>query len=104
MLESMKSMDGEGKKDEFSWQRSYRDAMLELRPAELGAKVRLAVSELELRSSELLLSHEGELIREWQAIADAMSNLRVIERCELKAALEGKSQGSRGENAAKGAL
>jgi hypothetical protein len=85
---------------EFSWQRSYQDAMLELNPVELGAKVRRAVSELQLRSSELQLSREGEAFREWQAIADALNNLRAIEKFELNSVGEKNSRISGGESAA----
>lgn len=93
-------MNGEGTQNEYSWQRSYQDAMLELNPAELGAKVRRAVSELQLRSSELQLSHEGEAFREWQAIADALNNLRAIEKFELNPVREKNSQIGGGESAA----
>jgi hypothetical protein len=96
----MDGMNGEGAQNVYSWQRSYQDAMLELNPAELGAKVRRAVSELQLRSSELLLSREGEAFREWQAITDALNNLRAIEKFELNSAGEKNGQISGGETAA----
>ncbi len=67
----------------FPWQRSYQDAMLELDPVELRAKVQLALSELQERSRELLAARDSESSVEWQAIADARSNLSVIQRHEL---------------------
>lgn len=72
----------------FPWQRSYQDAMLELNPVELPVKFRIAVSELQQRSRELLLARDSKASVEWQAIADARNNLSAIEKYELCAAAE----------------
>ncbi len=69
----------------FPWQRSYQDAMLELNPAELPGKLKIAVAELQERIRELFARDSRSSV-EWQAIADARNNLSAIEKYELRAA------------------
>jgi hypothetical protein len=67
----------------YTWQRSYQDALLELDPAELHTKIGLAVSDLEKRNRELMLSQDAEAFSERQAIADALNGLDSIRKHEL---------------------
>lgn len=67
----------------YGWQRSYTEAMLELNPSELPAKVRLAYEELHRRSKELMFARDAESMTEWQALADALNNLTAIQKHEL---------------------
>jgi len=72
----------------YCWQQSYRDAMLELNPVEMRTKLARARSELEKRSTELMCAQDENSRAERQAIADALSGLRAIERSELTVPLE----------------
>ena len=72
----------------YAWQRSYQDAMLELDPSEMPAKLKRAASELQERAEELMSARDATSILEWQAIGDALNNLRVIERHELSIEFE----------------
>ena len=67
----------------YSWQQSYQDALLELNPAELRAKIGHAVSELESRIRELMSHQDAETVAERQAIRDALNGLHALERSEL---------------------
>lgn len=87
----------------FAWQRSYRDAMLELDPSEMPAKLKLAASELRERSKELMFARDAAFLMEWQAIADALNNLSVIERYELSTGFE-SSRSNLGNAGQQGAL
>ncbi len=86
MLEVMNNSDDEMRT--FPWGRSYRDAMLEIDPLELRAKINIALFELKKRTSELMLAGEPVSSVEWQALVDAHNNLRVIEKHELSSAME----------------
>lgn len=70
-------------KKSYSWQQSYQDALLELNPAELRAKLSRAVSELEKRRLELMVAQDKESLAERQAITDALNGLGAISRFEL---------------------
>jgi hypothetical protein len=72
----------------YCWQQSYRDAVLELSPAEMRTKLARARSELEQRNMELICAQDENSREERQAIADALNGLRVIERSELTVPLE----------------
>ena len=72
----------------YSWQHSYQDALLELNPAELPAKIRRAVSELEARRSELMFAQDTESLAERQAVVDALNGLGAISRFELSVPCE----------------
>lgn len=86
MLESMIDRGGQTM-GAFSWQQSYRDALLELNPAELRAKIARAVAELERRSQELMFAQGEEAVAERQAVADALNGLGAIQRHELTTTL-----------------
>jgi hypothetical protein len=72
----------------YAWQSRYADAMLELNPSELAAKVKLANEELYRRSKELMFARDAESMAEWQALADALNNLTAIQKHELGATKE----------------
>ena len=72
----------------FPWQRSYRDALLELNPVELRVKINRAVSELQNRSRELMFAQDVQSLIERQAVMDALNGLDSIERYELTAPFE----------------
>ena len=72
----------------YSWQQSYQDALLELNPPELRAKISRAVSELEKRRRELIFTQDRESLAESQAIIDALNGLGAIERFELSIPFE----------------
>jgi hypothetical protein len=82
MLEVMRDHEDGAEQKEYAWRKSYRSAMMELNPAELPAKVKLAVRELAARSQELLPARDPASIAEWQAIADALHNLSLIDKQE----------------------
>jgi hypothetical protein len=88
MLKVMNQSEGGSMAKTFPWEHSYQDAMLELNPAELPGKVKRAVCELAARSRELLLVQDAASIAEWQAIADALHDLSVIEKHELTSSAE----------------
>lgn len=67
----------------YSWQLSYQDALLELNPEELRTKIDRAISELEMRSRELMFSQDAGSFTERQAIVDALNGLHAIQRHEL---------------------
>ena len=72
----------------YFWQQSYQDALLELNPAALRARIARAVSELEKRKRELTLAQDKESLVERQAIVDALNGLGAIERFELTVPLD----------------
>jgi hypothetical protein len=72
----------------YSWQHPYQDALLELNPPELRAKIGRAVSELEKRRQELMFARDKESLVERQAIIDALNGLGAIERFELRMPFE----------------
>jgi hypothetical protein len=72
----------------YPWQRSYTEAMLELNPSELPAKVKLAYEDLHRRNKELMFARDAESMTEWQALADAINNLTAIQKHELGATKE----------------
>jgi hypothetical protein len=72
----------------YFWQQSYQDALLELNPAALRAKIARVVSELEKRKRELMLAQDKESLAERQAIVDALNGLGAIERFELTVPLD----------------
>lgn len=67
----------------YSWQPCYQDALLELDPAELPAKIARARSELEKRSRELIFVQDPASVAERQAVTDALNGLGAIQRLEL---------------------
>jgi hypothetical protein len=72
----------------YPWQQSYRDALLELNPAQLQSKIARAISELEIRSWELMFTQAADSLIERQAVADALNGLRAIQRFELSVPFE----------------
>ncbi|MGA9473901.1 MAG: hypothetical protein WBV36_15650 [Terriglobales bacterium] len=72
----------------YSWQPCYQDALLELDPAALPAKIARARSELEKRSRELIFAQDPASVAERQAVTDALNGLGAIQRLELIAPFE----------------
>jgi len=83
MLELMRHSGGGCLTTLYSWQPCYQDALLELDPAELPAKIARARSELEKRSRELIFVQEPASVAERQAVTDALNGLGAIQRLEL---------------------
>ncbi len=69
--------------------------MLELSPAEMRTKIARARCELEKRNLELMCTQDENSRAERQAIADALSGLRAIERSELTVPIEAVTPGRR---------
>lgn len=89
MLEIMRTESkDEPMSNTFAWQRSYWEAMLELDPSKMPAKLKRVASELQERAKELMIARDAASITESQAIVDALNNLRAIERQELRAGFE----------------
>jgi hypothetical protein len=68
----------------FQWQKVYQSALLELDPTELPKKIKLAHTAKRQRDEELMVGHDARNFEEQRAIADALRNLAVLERLELK--------------------
>jgi hypothetical protein len=76
----------------FAWRQSYQDALLEMDPVEMRAKISQALAELEQGNRELMFRRDVESLKELQAIADACNGLRAIEKTELTVPVEAVSQ------------
>jgi hypothetical protein len=76
------------------WQDLYEAALLELDPIELRNKVEVAHAAMRQRCEELRLIPDAGSLEEQRAIADALTNLGVIERFELRSAIPHSSQSS----------
>jgi hypothetical protein len=75
--------------DQQKWFDLYTTAMLELERAAMTGRIGDARAEIALRL-ESLKQHPGLHKAEHQAIQDALSNLRVLEREEARLAAEDK--------------
>ena len=74
----------------FQWQRLYQAALLELEPTELSKKMKLAHAAMQERGKELMKSGDARNFEEQRAITDALRNLAVLERLELKSFKTGR--------------
>ncbi len=63
------------------WQKAYREALLEVNPGELPARIFDAETAIVMRMKALQTSSDGH--REREAIQDALSGLRVLQREKL---------------------
>jgi hypothetical protein len=68
------------------WQEAYKAAMLELNPKQLPQRIRIAQAAIRERAKELMRSRDRNSIEERWAVADALSNLALLERTELRPA------------------
>jgi hypothetical protein len=67
------------------WQELYKAAMLELDRAQLDHRIEVAHAALQQRMKDLPRSnYHGESQAEEQAIADALQNLRTLQRVEFR--------------------
>jgi hypothetical protein len=76
-------MDGAARSDmEYpEWQRAYSEALLEVNPQKLPARIFAAETAILMRRKALQTSSDGH--REREAIEDALSALRVLQRDKL---------------------
>ena len=63
------------------WQRAYREALLEVNPQNLPARIFAAEMAILVRMKALQTSSDGH--REREAIQDALSSLRVLQTEKL---------------------
>ena len=63
------------------WQKTFIEALLEANPGKLPAKIFDAEGAIFKRMQALQTSSDG--YREWEAIQDALSSLRVLQREKL---------------------
>jgi hypothetical protein len=66
------------------WQDLYKAAMLELNPMELRVKIAVALEAMRVRDEELRQSPQPGSLEECRAIADAVHNLTVLKKVELR--------------------
>jgi hypothetical protein len=64
------------------WQKAYREALLEVNPGKLSSRICDAETAIMMRLIALQASSDGR--REREAIEDALSGLRVLQREKLK--------------------
>jgi hypothetical protein len=76
------------------WQDLYKAAMLELNPTKLRNQIQLARAAMQQRSEELIQDCDASSLAEQRIMADARSNLNVLERSELKPDFEARNQSS----------
>jgi hypothetical protein len=74
------------------WQDLYKAAMLELNSTKLRNQLQLARAAMYQRSEELVQDCGAFSLGERRAIADALRNLSVLERYELKSDIEACTQ------------
>ena len=78
----------------FSWQDSYRAAMVELDPARLMHSIESAGATIQGRR-ERLPGSDSSPMEEGQALADALENLRLLQRIEFRSSTtKSESQGA----------
>jgi hypothetical protein len=75
------------------WQELYKAAMLELDRVRLSGRIEAAHAAMQQRMMELSKNnHDGIYLDEQQAIFDALSNLRTLQRVELKSSSQSSRQ------------
>jgi len=65
------------------WRKEYTEAMLELNPEELPARIAAAEKAIQLRIEELMHGNENSQEELW-ALNDAVRGLRVLTRAECR--------------------
>ena len=77
--------------NDSSWQDLYRDAMLELDEATLCSKIETARAAIR-QAMEALVSEEGN-VEDKQVMTEALRNLQVLQRLEMKMSTPAASHG-----------
>jgi signal transduction histidine kinase len=77
--------------NDSSWQDLYRDAMLELDEATLYSKIETARAAIR-QAMEALVSEEGNA-EDKQVMTEALRNLQVLQRLEMKMSALAASDG-----------
>jgi hypothetical protein len=76
-----------------SWQELYTAAMLELDPTMLPSRIDVAQAAIRQAMEELTGNHKIGTGEETQAMADALRNLRTLQRVEFRTSAPATSQG-----------
>jgi hypothetical protein len=76
-----------------SWQELYTAAMLELDPTMLPSRIDVAQAAIRQAMEELTGNHNIGTGEETQAMADALRNLRTLQRVEFRTSAPATSQG-----------
>jgi len=71
-----------------NWRELYEAALLEVNPADLQKGIELACQAMRQRSDDLARSADPGALEEMRAIADALQNLRTVQRVELRSSIE----------------
>jgi hypothetical protein len=71
-----------------NWRELYEAALLEVNPPDLRKGIELACQAMRHRSDDLTRSAGPGALEELRAIADALQNLRTVQRVELRASIE----------------
>jgi hypothetical protein len=71
-----------------NWRELYEAALLEVNPADLQKGIELACQAMRQRSDDLTRSSQPGALDELRAIADALQNLRTVQRVELRSSSE----------------
>ena len=75
-----------------NWRELYEAALLEVNPTDLQKGIELACQAMRGRSDDLTRSSEPGALEELRAIADALQNLRTVQRVELRSSIEAASR------------
>ena len=70
--------------ESYQWTVLYKEAILELDPANLQTKIGLARATIQQRLDEIKALRDELAMEERHAIADALHNLRTIQTIEFK--------------------
>ena len=80
------------------WQDKYTEAMLELNPEALPARIATAEKAINQRIEEINLSNEGSEEEQW-ALGDALRGLRVLAQAECQGPRSPKLDRRQGQEA-----
>jgi hypothetical protein len=75
-----------------NWRELYEAALLQVNPADLQKGIELACQAMRQRSDDLTRSSQPGALDELRAIADALQNLRTVQRIELRSSIEAGSR------------
>jgi hypothetical protein len=75
-----------------NWRELYEAALLEVNPPDLQKGIERACPAMRRRSDDLTRSSEPGALEELRAIADALQNLRTVQRVELRSSIEAGSR------------
>jgi hypothetical protein len=71
-----------------NWRELYEAALLEVNPTDLQKSIEVACLAMRQRSDDLTRSADPGALEELRAIADALQNLRTVQRVELRSPIE----------------